>query len=108
MSRAKLAEAMEGKISHQAIQLWESGETAPSRKNMQILAKALEVSVEWLSTGVDPGGLKEEYREIVALLDYLSDEQLARLREQLRAQRLENEKFAEKLIKLNKSAGVGA
>lgn len=50
LSRADLATAI-GLKSAEAIRQWESGDTSPTKKNLDPLAKTLKVSREWLLTG---------------------------------------------------------
>lgn len=42
-------------VTPQAVQQWESGETAPRGKRIEAIAKALKVSLEWLQLGGNVG-----------------------------------------------------
>lgn len=50
LSQADVAAACD--ISRNAVSLWESGDTAPTRKNIETLAGALQTTAAWLEHGV--------------------------------------------------------
>jgi len=49
-------------VSDNAIYKWLSGRGQPSVANLVALAKAAEVSIEWLATGQDSGGARQSIR----------------------------------------------
>lgn len=58
LSMEDLAERV-GVKSWQTVQQWENGSTAPSRKRMEAVATALQVSQSWLATGAEPAEEKK-------------------------------------------------
>lgn len=61
--------------SWQTVQAWEAGKAAPSRVKMPLVAKALKVSEEWLVHGYNSAALTDRERNILAILDSLTDEE---------------------------------
>ncbi|UMY63910.1 helix-turn-helix domain-containing protein [Pseudomonas sp. LS.1a] len=58
MNQSELARTLD--VSPQAVQSWESGKARPRGARLEILAKVLGRSVEWLMTGQDPNLTVEE------------------------------------------------